>query len=276
MFLLKLKTIIPLALLTGLLATYGAYSYLESREATTDQPEIATRQVIVAAADLAVGTTLKMKDLYVSQWPENIVPAGSFEETDLLEDRVVRTNVTAGEVILKTKLAPTGSSGGLSSLIPAGMRAVTVGVNMVSGVSGFILPTTRVDVLVTVSNLMKKDENTTKIILQNVEVLAVDQTYRRDDDDPVTVKSVTLLVSPEDSEKLTLASNEGKLQLTLRSGTDVELSKTSGVSLAQLVDRPKPKPAKRRSTYKPKPKKNEAKVVEMLRANVRSAVELDE
>jgi pilus assembly protein CpaB len=139
-----------------------------------------------------------------------------------------------GEAIIESKLAPKGSEGGFSSIIPDGMRALTVSVNNSSGVGGFILPNTRVDVLVTVSSPVEKEESSTRIILEDIKVLAVDQTFERKEDDPVIVQTVTLLVTPEDAEKLVLASTEGKLQLSLRNNADRSMMTTSGVKLRQL------------------------------------------
>ncbi len=278
MFLLKLKYVIPLALVTGFLATYGVFNYLAGIEDPNRKPEIVMHQVVVASRDLLAGVTLSEIDLKVSEWPEQIVPVGSFENLDLIRGRVIKTDISSGEPVLLTKLAPEGSSGGISSIIPEGMRALTVAVNVVSGVSGFILPRARVDVLVTMAPTTKKAENTTKTILQNVEVLAVDQTYKQNEDEPITVKSVTLLVTPEEAEKLALASNEGKLQLSLRGSVDAQVYDTNGVKMSQLI-KPKTQPTYRPPvTSKPKVEKapEEPKVVEIYRANVRSEVEFDE
>jgi pilus assembly protein CpaB len=278
MFLLKPRYVIPLAIISGLLTTYAVNDYLKRHEEPNREPEIVMQSVVVASHDLQAGTALAETDMIVRQWPAEIVPEGTFADREGLENRVVRIDVTSGEAILASKLAPLGSSGGISGLIPEGMRALTVAVNVVSGVGGFILPGTRVDVLVTVAPSSKKTENTTKTILQNVEVLAVDQTYKNDSDEPITVKSVTLLVTPDGAEKLALAANEGKLQLSLRSSVDGELASTGGVKMDQLIYQPKPKPV-----YHPKPKTTQVvepapqpKVVEIIRANVRSEVEFDE
>lgn len=279
MFLLKPKFVIPLALVSGLLTTYGVFQYLKQQEDPNREPEIVKRSVVVASRDLLAGTSLSIGDMVVREWPVDIIPEGSFEAADEIKDRVVKIAVTPGEAILASKLTPQGSGGGVAGLIPEGMRALTVAVNVVSGVGGFILPGTRVDVLVTVAPTTKKTENLTKTILQNVEVLAVDQTYKSNSDEPITVKSVTLLVTPEDAEKLALASNEGKLQLSLRSGVDSELASTKGVKMDQLIYQPKPKP-----TYRPKPAPkpkvveavDNSKVVEIIRANVRSEVEFED
>lgn len=274
MFLLKPKFVITLAIITGLLAAYGVYHYLKQQEARTSDsalPTFVSRKVVVAATDLPIGTTLTPVDVQVRMWPETLVPVGSFGEVEVLISRVLKTDVAAGEPILESKLAPEGSTGGFSSLIPTGMRAVTVAVNVVSGVGGFILPRTKVDVLVTVAMLGKPEERSTKTILQNVEVLAVDQTYEKDSDDPVQVKSVTLLVTPEQAEKLALAASEGVLQLALRSGADTDqISEGDGISIKELMSGPKPPPRPaqpRRQVSKPTPPPPETKVVEVYRAN---------
>jgi pilus assembly protein CpaB len=288
MFLLKPKFVIVLAVLTGLLAAYGVYRYLkqqETRAVDTALPTFMSLRVAVAATDLKIGATLTPADLQIRMWPENLVPVGSFSTVEELQGRVLKADLAMGEPVLESKLAPEGSTGGFSSLIPPGMRAVTVGVNVVSGVGGFILPKTRVDILVTVSVMGKPEERATRTILQNVEVLAVDQTYEKDSDDPVQVKSVTLLVMPEEAEKLTLAANEGVLQLALRSGADDELHISGGVALKQLMSskQPTPEPRVVRSSPPPTPKPKPppppepiTKTVEVIRAGELSEVQFEE
>jgi len=283
MFLLRPRFIITLAVVSGLLAAYGVYFYLTQQEYRTINsavPTFVSRQVVVTVNDLSIGSMLRTNDLQVRLWPENLVPAGTFPQVEDLVGRVVKADVVMGEPILDSKLAPKGSTGGVSSLIPPGMRAVTVAVNVVSGVGGFILPRTRVDVLVTVSLSSKLEERSTRTILQNVEVLAVDQIYKKDDEDPMEVKSVTLLVLPEQAEKLALAANEGTLQLSLRSSADEEPYESPGVVLSQLMSRPEKKETRKvvhRTAPAPPPTlKSEpvptTKVVEIYRANVRSEV----
>jgi pilus assembly protein CpaB len=281
MFLLRPRFVITLAVVSGLLAVYGVYYYLkqqEARTANTAVPTFVSQRVVVAASDLPIGTTLGTNDLQIRLWPENLVPAGSFHQVEDLINRVIKTDLTAGEPLLASKLAPEGSTGGVSSLIPDGKRAVTVAVNVVSGVGGFILPGTKVDVLVTASLSGKSEERSTKTILQNVEVLAVDQTYQKKSDDPVEVKSVTLIVSPEEAEKLALASNTGTLQLALRSSADENPNESSGIALNELMKGPrKPEPrrvvTRPRKVSKPEPS---TKIVEVIRANVRSEVEFED
>jgi len=162
---------------------------------------------------------------------------------------------------------------------------MTVAVNVVSGVSGFILPHARVDVLATVSSNTDKEESTTTTILENIEVLAVDQTVKSKDDDPITVKSVTLLVDPAQAEKLALASSEGKLQLVLRNMTDQEAVASNGVRLKEIINKSAPAPAPARrvvAAVPPAPVKEEPskeppkQVIEVYRSSTRSEVVLDE
>jgi pilus assembly protein CpaB len=283
MFLLKTKFILPIAIVVGALASYALFVYLEKQEALLAKPRVEMRPIVVAKQNIPLGTTLREKHLEIREWPTNIIPNGSFQNRETLQDRVVKTEMIAGEAILEAKLAPVGSSGGLAGLIPPGKRAISVAVNVVSGVSGFILPNTSVDVLATVQpSAGDKLKTFTKMVLENVQVLAVDQTIEKEDDEPVTVKSVTLLVSPGEAEKLALASNEGKLQLMLRNAMDIEMTETSGVLLSQLMGRPKPVRRRRIVTkVAPPPKVEEEKappprIVEVIRSNVRSELTFEE
>lgn len=290
MFFLKPRFLIPLALLSGLIASFSIHIYLRNQEAKMKQGTEDVQPVVIVSRNFGLGHVFEERDLMVKDYPLSLVPAGAFITTETVVGRVLKTDVVSGEPILESKLAPVGSSGGVTSLIPAGMRAMTVAVNVVSGVGGFILPNSKVDVMATVNPTQSSRTRTTsKIILQGVTVLAVDQTYNKKDNDPVTVKSVTLLVTPEQGEKLALASEEGKLQLVLRSDIDSEEIRSRGVRLDQLLSNPAP--VRRRttsrstSTVNTKPKEPEVvapppeppkpKVVEVIRSNVRSEVTFD-
>jgi len=276
----KLKFIIFIAIITGALATFGVYQYLQKQKEKIQNPKFPLQKVVVAKVYLPIGKRLNESDLKVSDWPVNIVPKGCFLNITDAIDRVVRIEVFEGEAIIQSKLAPMGSEGGFSSIIPQGMRALTVSVNTYSGVSGFILPNTRVDVLVTVPSPNKKEESTTKIILENVKVLAVDQTFEREGDDPVIVQSVTMLVTPDEAEKLVLASTEGKLQLSLRNTADSSVKATSGVKLKELISKPRPRrvysrqaPSKKQI---PSELETEQRVIEVIRSNERTEVKVKE
>lgn len=271
------KVLIPIAILAGAVATFGAFKILEKKKNDLKEPVQATKSVVVAAADLGIGSSIDYNKVVIKQWPVDLVPRGSFDRVDRVLERVLKAEVYAGEAILVNKLAPEGSMGGFSSLIPNGMRAMTVAVNVVSGVSGFILPKTRVDVLVTASPTHSKEESTTKIILENVEVMAIDQTVDKRNSDPMTVKSVTLLVNPVQAGKLALAMNEGTLQLALRNSSDENSIKNDGIGLKELMaTKAQPKPVTRiyrAPVQKIEPKKEAQKrVVEVYRSNERSEV----
>jgi pilus assembly protein CpaB len=281
MFLLRPNWMIPIAILTGILATLGVYRYLQKQREHVAPANVSVKQVVVATKNLAMGTRLDATMIRQTDWPADLVTEGTFASADSAVDRVVRTDIYTGEAILESKLAPRGSASGFLGLIPPGLRAMTVAVNVVSGVSGFILPHTRVDVLVTVSPSSVKEEATTRIILEDIEVLAVDQTFRKSDEDPVTVQSVTLLVAPEQAEKLALGSNEGKLQLTLRNMVDRRESATGGIQLKELITSGRKVTTPVRTIYRdtsraaPAPEPPPTKVVEVLRSNVRSEVVLE-
>jgi pilus assembly protein CpaB len=277
---IKPKLILPVAIIAGAFATFGAFNTIEKKKQSIKQPEIITESVVVATADLGIGNYLASKNMMIKEWPVELVPRGSFAKMDSLLERVLKTEVSTGEAILVNKLAPKGSMGGFSSLIPPGMRAMTVAVNVVSGVNGFILPRTRVDVLVTASPSHSKEEATTKIILDNVEVMAIDQTVDKDDSDPMTVKSVTLLVNPVQAGKLALAMNEGTLQLALRNSSDKHVADDDGIALKELMAK-KFQPKAPIRTYRAPVKKQEPKeapkrIVEVYRSNERSEVSFKE
>jgi pilus assembly protein CpaB len=279
MTLLQPKVIIFMAIISGAVATYGIHNYIENQAFKEEKPLVLVAPVVVAAHNIPTGITLEPALLKLREWPVDIIPPGSFVDSNQVVNRVTKTDIYANEPILENKLAPKGSVGGVTSLIPTGMRAITVAVNIVSGVAGFILPNTRVDVLTTVSN---SNQAKTKIILQNVLVLAVDQTYRKNDDDPVTVKSVTVLVTPEESEKLTLATTEGKLHLVLRNSSDTDKQVTYGVDIRRLFsNRRSTQSYTRRITPNPivtedESKKSSLRVIEIIRSNERSEIEFKE
>lgn len=270
--LFKMKSIIPIAIVISALSTLGIFKYLQKQKEKIQDLNYAYRKVVMTKVDLPAGKKLVESFLTIDDWPEKIIPKGSFSSIEDVIDRVIKTEMYEGEAILETKLASKGSDGGFSSIIPLGLRALTVSVDTYSGVSGFLLPNTRVDVLVTVPSNSKKEESTTKIILEDIKVLAVDQTFEREDDDPVIVQSVTLLVTPEQAEKLALASMEGKLQLSLRNNADHALKSTAGVRLKELIGRTRPK---RSTSLKKQPVSKEMPnhtIVEVIRSNERTQV----
>lgn len=242
----RLVIILALALTSGLMAGYLALTFLRGQAARPAAAAEAPRgKIVVAAKDMPLGTVLRQEDVKLIDWPEGAVPQGYAATPGEVVGRGLITPVALNEPLLGSKLATKEEGGGLPIVIPEGMRAVSVKVNEVIGVAGFVLPGTKVDVLVTITPPEADGaEKTpiTKLILQNVRVLTAGQTIQRDaEGKPQTVTVITLLVSPDDAEKLTLASSEGKIQLALRNTLDLEQVQTRGVrTLAMLGSSPPP------------------------------------
>ena len=197
---------------------------------------------VVAAADLQLGSEIKRENLKVAQFPDGQAPEGAFTNPDELVGRGVIAPIVRNEPILISKLASKEAGAGLPPIIPAGMRAVSVRVNEVIGVAGYVLPGTRVDVVATVSPTDNHKDMTSKVILTDVQVLAAGTKLERDEeaDKPMAVNVVTLLVNPDESERLTLAANEGKIQLALRNPLDKDNPVTKGVKPPELLGTPAP------------------------------------
>ncbi|KPJ59849.1 MAG: hypothetical protein AMJ46_09470 [Latescibacteria bacterium DG_63] len=283
----RIRVVVILAVIFGLLASVAIYRYLAQYDRVIKEKRIATQPVVVASSELAFGSVLTDENIEAANWPVEIVPAGAVASTGELVGRVVRTPLSAGEPVLESKLAPVGMDRGLPMRVPVGMRAMTVPVNVVSGVSGFVLPDTKVDVVVTIRPETKK-ESVAKLVLQNLSVLAADQKLEDNDGRPMTVQSVTLLVTPSEAEKLALAANLGDIQLVLRSPADSDSAGTRGTTIAQMLAGSEPvqratptRPVRttRRVTTPPKrtvePKREPTKV-EVIRGTKRTEEEFEE
>lgn len=202
---------------------------------------VAVTGVVVAAADLPLAARLKVEDLKVIEWPADHVPPGAITDPKELVGRVLISRVLAQQPLLPGMLAAKNAGSGLAALIPANMRAIAVRVDDVVGVAGFIHADDRVDVLVTMRQNFQGGESTTKVFLQNIKVLAVGQEVDNGDKSrlhatPATV--ATLLVSPQDAERLVLAQMEGRIMLTLRSWTDSQPVDTNGANPSGLIGGP--------------------------------------
>lgn len=220
---------------SGLLAGYVALVYV-SEEPAPLQAAVPSQTVVVAARDLPAGAILRREDVETISWPGSMMPEGFTTQAGEVVGRGLITQVRKNEPLLDTKLAQKEAGGGLSITIPEGMRAVSVEVDEVVGVAGFVLPGTRVDVLVTVMPGTDRRQTTTRIILQNVRALAADQRYQQDiDGEPQYVTVVTLLVTPQQAEELTLAATEGRIQLALRNTLDGEEVSTQGRRITSLL-----------------------------------------
>lgn len=256
----RLAIMLALALTSGLLAGYLALTFLSRQGARPAAAAEAPRgKVVVAAKDMPLGTVLRAEDVRVIDWPDKAVPAGFAAVPSEVVGRGLITAVAANEPLLSSKLASKEAGGGLPIVIPEGMRGVSVKVNEVIGVAGFIQAQRSVDVLVTISPPEEEGElktPITKVILQNVRVLAVGQTIQPDaEGKPQTVAVITLLVTPEDAEKLTLAASEGRIQLALRNTLDLGEVETRGVRTAAMLGRTVQAPAERRTVrVRPQPR----------------------
>ena len=246
------------AVVFGLIAAVSVSRYLASAQAYTRN----LSNVVVANVEIPVGTRIIKEHLAVAQFPKNVAPEGTFAAIDdKLIGRVVTTRILTREPITESRLAPVGAAGGLSSVIPEGFRAMTVKVDDVVGVSGFIMPGTLVDIVVVTQppKTSGNEEMVSKIVLQNIKVLASGQNIDKPKDDREVeraVKAVTLQVTPEQAEKLALASSEGKLQLVMRNSVDQGDEITPGANKSSLLSgeraQPVPEPGIAKET-KPAP-----------------------
>jgi pilus assembly protein CpaB len=227
--------VLLLALAAGGGLAYGTYNYMQSMQVRTES--LPTLPVVVAASDLELGAELRPDDLRVVQWPQNAMPMGAFSSPEEIVGRGLVMPVIQNEPILPMKLAGKDAGSGLPVVIPEGKRAVSVRVNEVIGVAGYVLPGTKVDVLATASPTDKREDMTTKLVLSNLQVLAAGTKIEQDGEQgkPMSVNVVTLLVTPEESEKLTLGATEGKIQLALRNPLDKEMPETPGIQPASLL-----------------------------------------
>jgi pilus assembly protein CpaB len=234
---IRVFIVLALAVAAGGTFAYGTYQYIQNvPKGTTASSSLPTSAVIVAAQDLQIGAALRQEDLRAIQWPSNAVPAGAFGKPEDLIGRGLIQPVMTNEVFLPSKLASKEAGAGLPPVIPEGFRALSVRVNDVIGVAGYVLPGTKVDVVATVNPTQFQPDITSKVILTNVLVLAAGTKIEQDEKNkPIQVSVVTLLVNPDEAEKLALASTEGKIQLALRNPLDKTAPTTYGIKPAVLM-----------------------------------------
>lgn len=233
--------ILALACLMGVVAVYLARGWLESRSrlASSTEKTVALTTVVVAKRTLSFGDPIKGEYLQVVEWPASAAPADAFttiaEVTGGDKPRVALRTIEPNEPVLKSKISGFGGKATLASIIEPEMRAVTIRVNDVVGVAGFVLPGDRVDVLLTRKQSSQKDErHYTDILLQNIRVLAVDQEANETRNKPVVAKAVTVEVSPYQAQQLTLAAQVGHLSLALRKETTSAAGNFRTVGLGDL------------------------------------------
>jgi pilus assembly protein CpaB len=218
--------------LVGLVAMYVMHSYISAK---TKVAVNSAGQVLVAAADISPGTAITQGLVKTVNWPQELMPPNAASSLNQLEGRVVSSPLSAGEPILFTKLAPEGAYRGLAGLLAEGRRALSVRVDDVSGVAGFVHPGDHVDVLVEMA-MPDGKEHFSKTILQNIAVLSAGQVWEQIlDQKPVVVNTVTLVLTSEQAEILNLASNQGRIRLALRNRNDVAPVETSGVDTSTLL-----------------------------------------
>jgi pilus assembly protein CpaB len=255
----RLLMIGGLALALGAFVSVLVYKNLQGRGPSTGEPGA---DVIVATDDIQVGARIEDHDIRIARFPTSGMPPGAYSRKSQVLSRGVIVPISRGEFILPSKLAPENAGSGLPSLIPPGMRAVSVRVNEVVSVAGFVGPGTRVDVLLTGTPNGGTEPQTTTV-LQNVAVIASGHTLERNaSGEAQSTPVITLLASPEDAERLTLASSEGKIQLSLRNPLDthqdtVDAANAKGLYKGGTVPAAPPRAAvhvvKQQKTQKPPP-----------------------
>ena len=216
----RLKIALVVAVFFGLVAAYGIYNFLSHQQKETDTLRAANQDIIVAAQDIPPGTafneeTMKKGLIKTTPWPKTSIPAGAFSSPQQLVGKVNRVKIMTNEPILESRLA--GEGAGLTVRLEPGKRALALRVDEIVGVSGFIVPDDRVDVILTTTPLgAAQDTKISKIVLQDKRVLSVAQSTEQKDGKPQLARSITLEVTPEEAEKLSLASSEGQIVLALR------------------------------------------------------------
>jgi pilus assembly protein CpaB len=235
------RTLVVLAVAIAV-ATIASWSIYKAVERIPErQVEVASVFTVVASRQIPIGTLLTADDVKLVAWPARAPVAGAASDVKAVINRGLIASVAENEPITESKLAPVGVGGGLPPSIPAGMRAISIKVNEVVGVAGFVTPGTRVDLVVTVS---RQQDSMSRVVVSNVQVLSAGTKIEQDkkSSEPIPSSVVTLMVTPEDAERVALASNEGKITLTLRNPLDTLPTDTHGIRIGGLMGEPAPPP----------------------------------
>lgn len=231
----RFLSVLIFAFVVAAAASFMLYRLMASR--VTTKAAVSSARVVLAARKLDLGTVLRDSDLKDGEWP-GALPTGAVTKKDDLIGRGIISPIYDNEPIVESRLAAKGAGGGLAATIPKGMRAVAVRVNEVVGVAGFVTPGMRVDVLISGNPPSSQGSNqgtVTKTLMQNIEVLSAGQEYKKDaEGKPITVQVVSLLATPDQAERLSLAINQTTIQLVLRNPMDTEIAKTSGLAMSHL------------------------------------------
>jgi pilus assembly protein CpaB len=266
--------IFGLAALFGILAVFVANRWLSSQMVV---PEIVKQEpaplakIVIAARQIGVGTPLSSQNLTLAEWPRANVPKGSFQDIKAVEGRVAVSRISAGMPLLDSELAAPGSGAGLVAAIPQGTRAMSIRVDEVIGVSGFVLPHTYVDVIGVEGD---NRQQTVKTILHKIKVLAVAQETFNEDGKAKVVRTVTLQVKPQESEKLALQTHRGSIHLVLRNPLDEEEEETKEEKPeVKVAAAPKPRVPVLRPKIRTAPISQHA--VEVIRGSKREEVKFE-
>jgi pilus assembly protein CpaB len=230
----RLLLIVLCASLIGLLASFLVYRVVSQvARANDDQSD----RIVVAAANIGLAETITGQHVKLVPWPKAAVPPGALRSLADAEGRVVRGSIVAGEPLMEAKLAPqlSGKGGIMPMLVPEGQRGVTIKLDDATRDSGFVLPNSRVDVLVSMPKAPGANEKIAKVILQDVTVLAAGQTVEMKDNKPVTNTTVTMALTPQQTERLAVAQAEGKLMLVQRNLRDNDFVRTPGATPSSLL-----------------------------------------
>lgn len=267
-------TYMGIAVVAGLLATIGIKSYVAKK---TYIAPVASGTVVIATADVSPGNALTAGAIKIANWPKELIPPQAASALNQVDGRVVLNGISSGEAILFSKLAPVGTAAGLSSLLDESKRALTVRVDDVTGVAGFIHPRDKVDILADMKMIGNAEESISKTILQNITVMSTGQVWEQKDSKPVVVNTVTLEVTPEQAEILNLATNEGKIRMTLRGRRNETTVETSGVLTSALFGggkKEEAKPAAPEPAAPPQKEEKAERTVEVIKGLERSKAEL--
>ena len=224
--------VLVIAVLMAGAASFVVYSAI--KKIPVRQVEVANYHVVVAARPISMGTRLKAEDVKVVAWPSSSPVANGHNDVKAVIDRGLLSSVVENEPVTENKLASIESGAGLPPTIPEGMRAMSVKVNEVVGVAGFIVPGSKVDLMVT---LRRNEDSMTRTVVSNVQVLTAGTAYDQEkakDGQPIPSTVVTLMVTPEDAERITLAQSQGQIMLSLRNPLDKGNAETNGVRTDSL------------------------------------------
>jgi pilus assembly protein CpaB len=220
------------------------YNYISGLQVAVTEPVVpATTNVVVATEDIPFGQTIVPQNLRLVSWPQESIPLGSFTSVDEVlasaqgENRIALTAIVAGEPLLRSRISGFGERPILSRQVSEGMRAISIRIDDVIGVAGFVLPGDRVDILLTRNDEDNANLMVTDIVLQNITVLGIDQSADQRTDEPIVARTATVEVTPDQAQRLALAQRAGTLSLALRGSTTVDEVEVLQVDVRDLANR---------------------------------------